>query len=544
MSKAKRKVLVVVMDGVGERDSDFGNAVKLAQTPYLHQLAHNGLYRTLKAHGTFVGLPSDADIGNSEVGHNALGAGRVFDQGAKLVQEAIDTGLIFKGSAWQEAIKQCLTHQSSLHLLGLLSDGNVHAHENHLYALMRQAAKEGVKKIRLHILFDGRDVGEKSAEIYVEHLNAVIAEVKALGVDVAVASGGGRMSITMDRYEADWAMVQRGWDAHVLGEADLHFSSLDAALASFRALPDMTDQYIPAFIIDADGRKFEGIQSGDAVILFNFRGDRAIEISRAFTEESFPYFDRKRVPKVFFAGMMEYDGDLHIPPKYLVSPPLISDTLSEHLVKLGLRQFACSETQKFGHVTYFWNGNRSGKFDEKLEDYVEVPSDNIPFDLKPWMKAYEITEVTIRKMREQSFDFGRINYPNGDMVGHTGNLEASIIAMETVDQCVGRLLKAADETGTILIFTADHGNCDEMFDAKDKGAVDWLSWPLKQRPKPKTAHTLNPVPFYIYDPKGYKGYRLRTDLPLASIANMPGTVLALMGLPAHEIYLPSVLELT
>lgn len=538
MSKAKRKVLVVVMDGVGVRESTYGNAFKLAHTSQLDRLAKNGLYRNLHAHGTYVGLPSNADMGNSEVGHNALGAGRVFDQGAKLVQNAIDNGRLYEGETWHELIKR--SKFSTLHFLGLLSDGNVHSHEQHLYSLIRRAAEEGVKSIRLHILLDGRDVGEKSAETYVERLEKVMAETRAKGVDIRVASGGGRMTTTMDRYEADWTMVERGWHAHVLGESQDRFPSLPAALKHYREDPKLADQYIPSFVID-EGVPYKGMKDKDCVVYFNFRGDRAIEISRAFAEKDFKAFDRKRFPEIFYAGMMEYDGDLHIPERYLVSPPAIDDTLSEYLVHQGQRQFACSETQKFGHVTYFWNGNRSGMFDEKLEEYLEIPSDNIPFDLKPWMKAYEITEVVIDRMRRNTFDFARINYPNGDMVGHTGNLESSIVAVGALDLCIGRLITAAEETNTILVITADHGNCDEMFDTNKEGPSNWIDLPFESRPKPKTSHTLNPVPFYIFDPKGHQQYSLRQID--GSIANLPNTALTLMGLKERSGYLPSLVDL-
>ncbi len=542
MSKAKRKLLVVVMDGVGVRQSRYGNAVKLAHTPAMHWLEHNGLYRTLKAHGTYVGLPSDADIGNSEVGHNALGAGRVFDQGAKLIHNAIEEGRIFQGSCWTDLVKQIRERRSTLHLLGLLSDGNVHSHEQHLYAMIRQAKKDGLTRVRLHVLLDGRDVGEKTAEVYVGHLQKVIDDVSGPDFDIRVASGGGRMTTTMDRYEADWSMVHRGWQAHVLGEAGYSFGSILEAVAAFRAQdPALTDQYFPPFVIKEAGKPIGPILDGDAVVLFNFRGDRAIEIARAFTETNFTAFSRVRFPDIFFAGMMEYDGDLHIPPRYLVSPPQISKTLTEYLIKYGLRQFACSETQKFGHVTYFWNGNRSGKFDEALEDYVEIPSDNIHFDLKPWMKAYEITQMTIDKMRSASFDFGRINYPNGDMVGHTGNLNASILAVATVDLCLGRLLDAARETDTVLIITADHGNCDEMFDTNKEGPANWEDLPRDQWPKPKTAHTVSDVPFYLFDPRKEQRFRL-APVAVGSIAHIAATALTVLGLPPVADYLPSLVE--
>ncbi len=542
MSKAKRRVLVVVMDGVGVRDSSYGNAVKLAHTPQLRQLEKTALYRTLKAHGTYVGLPSDADIGNSEVGHNALGAGRVFDQGAKLVQHAIDTRALFEGKTWQDLVRSVHQQHSTLHLIGLLSDGNVHSHDGHLHALIREAKASGIKKVRIHALIDGRDVGEKTAEVYLERLEKVFRETESVDFDVKVASGGGRMTTTMDRYEADWSMVERGWKAHVLGEAPHRFPSLRSAILGFRQDAKLIDQYLPPFVITEHEKPVGPIVDGDAVVLFNFRGDRAIEICRAFTEEDFSVFDRVRFPKTFFAGMMEYDGDLHIPPRYLVSPPVIKDTLSEHLVHQGLRQFACSETQKFGHVTYFWNGNRSGLFDPKLEEYLEIPSDVIHFDLKPWMKAYEITEATIARMQQGSFDFGRINFPNGDMVGHTGNLEAAITAVSVVDLCVGRLIQAAQETDTVLMITADHGNADEMFDTNQEGPADWLDLPFSWRPKPKTAHTLNEVPFYLYDPRGVNGYRLIPGMK-GSIANVASTVIAVLGVPKKDNYLPSLVEL-
>jgi 2,3-bisphosphoglycerate-independent phosphoglycerate mutase len=438
-------------------------------------------------------------------------------------------------------LKHVVNHQTTLHFLGLLSDGNVHSHEEHLYAMMRRAKQDGAKKIRIHVLFDGRDVGEKSAEIYVGRLEKVIQELKSPNFDVAVASGGGRMHITMDRYQADWAMVKRGWECHVHGIAPFKFNSLSEAVAKFREDPSITDQYIPAFVITENGKPTGLIKEGDGVVFFNFRGDRAIEITQAFTEEKFDKFERGQLPRVFYAGIMEYDGDLKIPGKYLVSPPAISDTLGEHLAKSGLHQFACSETQKFGHVTYFWNGNRSGYFDKSVEEYLEIPSDgDVTFDRKPWMKAYEITKETITRMQSGSFDYGRINYANGDMVGHTGNYEAALIAVSIVDLMLAQLIAAAKATNTILMVTADHGNADEMFDAKAKDFPNWRDLPLSKRPTPKTSHTLNPVPFAIFDPARSTPWRLDTAIKNANLGNVANTILALMGIPTRELYLPSL----
>lgn len=539
MNQPKRKLLTVVMDGIGDIDSNFGNAVNLAWTPYLDWFKQNSLYRKLYAHGTYVGLPTDSDIGNSEVGHNAFGAGRIFDQGAKLVNVALESGGLFEGEAWQKATARVRENGSTLHFLGLLSDGNVHSHEKHLYTMMEQAVKDGVKKIAVHALLDGRDVGEKSAETYIERLEAKIHELSSADVHICVGSAGGRMTITMDRYEADWAMVEKGWKVHVLGEGEM-YPRLSKAISHYRQDPKLTDQYLPGFVIGHDGKANAPIVDGDSVLFFNFRGDRAIEISRAFQEKEFSYFDRGRFPEVFYAGMMEYDGDAHIPSNYLVSPPQFQGTLGERLASKGVRQFACSETQKFGHVTYFWNGNKSGYFDEKLEHYLEIPSDNIPFDLKPWMKAYEICEATEKQMLAGSFDYGRINFANGDMVGHTGNLDASITAVQVVDQMLGSLIETAKKTDTILMISADHGNCDEMFQAKEKDFPDWQKKTVFDRPTPKTAHTLSPVPFYLYDPKG-QSFELveTTDAGLGNVAN---TCLEVMGMKQEDDFLPSVVK--
>lgn len=523
LKKNKAKVLAVVMDGIGVREERHGNAVALAATPALDYLKASALYTTLKASGPAVGLPSEKDIGNSEVGHNTLGAGRCFDQGAKLVNQAIESGKLFKGKVWRQAIKECLEKKSTLHFLGLLSDGNVHSHEEHLFAMLRQAAREGVQRIRIHTLLDGRDVEAHSAERFITNLQKVLSELPS-SCDARIASGGGRMHITMDRYEADWSMVERGWKTHVLGEADFTFTNIEQTLEHFRKEAPSSDQYLPSFVITEKSKPIGTIHDGDSVILFNFRGDRSIEITRAFEEENFNTFDRKRHPRIFFAGLLEYDGDLHIPKHYLVSPPAISNTLGEKLCSMGLRQFACSETQKYGHVTYFWNGNRSGYIDQKLEEYLEIPSDTIPFHLKPWMKAHEITEATIQRMSNDTFDFARINYANGDMVGHTGDLEASIIAVATVDLMIHRLILAAQKTGTTLLITADHGNCDEMF---EKGADPKKDFNLWDRPKAKTSHTLADVPCYIYNP------RVKNDSLLppgtGTLANIANTVLQLLG---------------
>jgi 2,3-bisphosphoglycerate-independent phosphoglycerate mutase len=527
-------LLIVVMDGMGIGREDESNAVYLARTPTLDRLLATCPHTRLLAHGPAVGLPSWEDMGNSEVGHNAIGAGRVFEQGAKLVNREIASGGIYRTPLWGEIAGRCRDGGGALHFIGLLSDGNVHSHIDHLFAMVRKAAEAGVKRLRVHPLMDGRDVGETSALDYVEPLEAALADLSRGegGRDYRVASGGGRMVTTMDRYEADWSVVERGWKAHVLGEAPYRFRSASEAVRGIRERePGIADQYMPSFVIvDGEDRPVGPILDGDAVIFFNFRGDRAIEISRAFEEEDFQAFDRKRRPDVLYAGMMEYDGDLKIPKRYLVNPPAIDETVGEVLAASRVTQFALSETQKFGHVTYFWNGNRSGYIDEALETYVEIPSDRVPFDQRPWMKAAEIADQTIRLLEAGTWRCGRINFANGDMVGHTGNLDAAVVAVEAVDLSLKRVLKAVEKSQGIALVTADHGNADEMFTLKGGKRIV------------KTAHTLNPVPLIVYDP-GFAGeYALRKDVEGAGLSNIAGTALRLLGFEPPEGYDPSLIE--
>ncbi|MGE5410974.1 MAG: 2,3-bisphosphoglycerate-independent phosphoglycerate mutase, partial [Clostridiales bacterium] len=463
----KGPLLLIIMDGVGIGKESDNNAVYLAKKPVLDKLMSSELKTKLKAHGPAVGMPSEDDMGNSEVGHNALGAGRVFAQGAALVNIAIESGSLFKSKTWKTVLGIGKSGKT-VHLIGLLSDGNVHSNIKHLFAMIQNCADEGVEHVRLHILLDGRDVGEKSALNYVyptEELLRKISEEK--GYDYKIASGGGRMNVTMDRYNADWSIVKRGWDAHVLGIGRKFASATEAVTTFYNEDPKMTDQYMDSFVVVNSNKEPVGkIVDGDAVIFYNFRGDRAIEISKAFEEKNLEMFDRQRVPDVFFCGMMEYDGDLHIPKNYLVTPPEIDCTVSEYLCSEKVPSFAISETQKFGHVTYFWNGNRSGYIDESLETYVEIPSDKITFDKAPKMKAYEITEEAIKLLKTGKYKFGRLNFANGDMVGHTGDMQAAITAIETVDECVGKLLEVIKELDGIALVTADHGNADEMFTVK------------------------------------------------------------------------------
>ncbi len=540
-SGVKGPVLTIVMDGVGLAGDTVSNAVKSAYTPNLDRLMAEYPMVALKAHGTAVGLPSDDDMGNSEVGHNALGAGQVFAQGAKLVSNSIESGKMFASATWKELIGGVKANNSTLHFLGLFSDGNVHSHIDHLKAMLVQAKKEGVHRVRIHILIDGRDVGETSALDYIDPFEAFIADLRNADFDIMIASGGGRMQITMDRYEANWAMVEAGWKTHVLGEGR-QFASAAEAVTTYREELHVIDQDLPAFVIAENGKPVGTVNDGDSVIFFNFRGDRSIEISKTFDapEGAFDKFDRVRVPKVLYAGMLEYDGDLHIPSKYLVSPPEITNTMGEYLAATGISVLAISETQKYGHVTYFWNGNKSGKFDEKLETYIEIPSDVVPFEQRPWMKCAEITDTLIAELRSGKYKCLRVNFPNGDMVGHTGSLAATRCSMEALDLQLGRILPVIDELGGVAVITADHGNADEMFEM-DKSGQPKVGKDGKM--KSKTSHTLNPVPCIIYDnTNAKKQYAVKLNGSYG-LSNVAATVVNLLGYEAPEMWDDSIIDI-
>ena len=527
----KGPLLLIIMDGIGIGKPDETNAVWLAKPPNLDQLLKSDMCTQLNAHGTAVGLPSDEDMGNSEVGHNAIGAGRIFDQGARLVNKALKSGEIFETKVWEKITTRAL-NGGTVHFIGLLSDGNVHSHIEQLFIMIDKCAELNFPKVKIHALLDGRDVGERTALDYLIPTEEKLKKIsKKKSLDYAIASGGGRMKVTMDRYNSDWNIVKRGWEAHVLGRGRMFRSASQAVKTFYEEDPKATDQYLPEFVvIDSTGKPKGTIKDGDAVIFFNFRGDRAIEISRAFTEKDFTEFDRGPLPDIFYAGMMEYDGDAHIPPNFLVQPPAIDRVVTEYLCAEGIKSFAVSETQKYGHVTYFWNGNRSGYIDERLEKYVEIPSDRIEFDKAPQMKAKEITDTAIDLLKSGNYKFGRLNFPNGDMVGHTGNMQAAIAAVETVDKYLGELLAVVKELKGIAVVTADHGNADQMFIIDKKGAKSV-----------KTAHSLNPVPFII-DDSLYRGEYRMADIKEKGLSNIAATLLNLLGYEKPEDYDPSLIE--
>ena len=522
-------LVFIIMDGVGLGARDESDGIFLANTPVLDAMMQSPLYTQLKAHGTAVGQPADDDMGNSEVGHNTMGAGRVFAQGAKLCNEAIASKRLFEGKAWK-TIQERSSAGGTFHLIGLLSDGYVHSHINQLLAMLDHAAAQNIPRIRLHLLTDGRDVAPKSALGFLDTLDAKLVECNRDGRDYRIASGGGRMNLTMDRYGADWPMIERGWNTHVLGEGRTFATMREAIETYYAEDAKVTDQHLGEFVITENDTPIGTIEDGDAAILFNFRGDRAIELCQAFEDDDFPHFDRKRRPDMFFAGMMQYDGDLHIPKHFLVEPTQIGGSISEYICGAGLPCFAISETQKYGHVTYFWNGNKSGFVDESLEKYVEISSDNMTFDKRPWMKAGEITDTLLEAIAGGEYKFIRANYPNADMVGHTGHPAAVRVSVEAVDLGLERLAAAVEKAQGILVVTADHGNADLLFTEKDGERTAHV------------AHTLNPVPFVVNDYTDANEYALQS-VENAGLSNIAATLINLLGYAQPEGYDASLVRL-
>ncbi len=375
----------------------------------------------------------------------------------------------------------------------------------------------------------------QSSLVYVDLLERNLADLNSsMDLDYQIASGGGRMHVTMDRYNSDWSVVENGWNAHVRGIPEIYpeyqgyFSSAKEAINTARMLdPEISDQYLPSFVIvDSENHPVGRMENDDVAFFFNFRGDRAIQVSRAFDEQNFNEFDRIDIPNVKYYGLLEYDENAHIPKNFLIDPPRIQNPSAKYLCAMGVKQFAIAETHKYGHVTYFWNGNNESYIDPNNEKYVEIKSD--PSEMiktYPKMKAYEVLEETKKALMSKNYKFLRVNFANGDMVGHTGNIDAAIIAAETVDDCVAQLVKLVSELKGITIVTADHGNLDEMMISK-------------------TAHTLNPVMFAIYDSQYNYEYQINLDLQNKGISNITATFLNLLGYKKPESYDESLIIFT
>ncbi|MBR3052397.1 2,3-bisphosphoglycerate-independent phosphoglycerate mutase [Candidatus Saccharibacteria bacterium] len=510
-------VVLAILDGVGLAPDAAGNAVSRARTPFLGNAARQYLHVALNASGEAVGLLPD-QMGNSEVGHNTMGSGQILKQGIAHIEEAFASGAVFESEAWKGAITRVLSEKSNgnematLHFAGIFSDGGVHSHISHLEQMVAKAYEQGVRRIRVHAVFDGRDVGPQSEPKYIKRFEQFA--MKLTDADIKIASGGGRMVCVADRYENDWNVVARGWDMMVNGEADYYFHSAEEGVEMLRRIrPGVQDQDLPPFVVvDYNEQPVGRIQRGDALIYLDFRADRAIEIAQAFTYWDFPYFNRGQYTPddVYFVGMTEYNSDTHVPEHRLVEPIRVEETLSQFLGNHGVAQFAVSETVKFGHVTYYFNGNSYNRAEG--EDFAEVESYTEPFETRPWMRCAEITDTVIDNLTK--YQFVRVNYPGGDMVGHTADMEATVVAIEAIDLSLRRLYDKVRELGGCLIIVADHGNAEELLD---------------QSGAPKTSHTTNKVPCIICDDTKNREHYQLAPVVNPGLSNLAATVATLLG---------------
>ena len=526
----------VVLDGWGVGAADETNAVNRANLPVISRLIRGCPYTQLWTHGKYVGLPNEKDMGGSEVGHMTMGAGMVMEQGPTLIQDLLQSGEFFENPVLSRIIQNCVERDTPLHLLGLLSNGNIHSHVDHTEAIIRHAFKSGIKRCYLHALLDGRDAGVQSALDFTEPFEKLFSELKGQrpGIDYAFASGGGREVITMDR-DNNWKKIETGWRIHVQGQSENQFPSIRDAIEYFRKQnPEIIDQDIPGFVIIRNGEAVSRIEDQHALIFTNFRGDRATQFSRAFLADEFPYFERYRCPEVLFAGMTQYDQDNQIPPDYLVGTPVVEEPFGKRILELGLKQFRLSETQKFAHVTFFYNGGYREPLDPLKENYHFIASDKIPsFAERPAMKASGISKKAVEFINSGEYQYGLINFANADMVGHSGDFQATVRAVEAVDSALDNIVRAIDAVNGLLVITADHGNADEMLISNQNGTLEISA-----------KHSLNPVPFLIYDPLYNGDYRLK---PFGqeynnNLSNIAATNFLLLGQAVPDDLAPSLFE--
>lgn len=502
-----RPVMLVIMDGWGDAPPGPGNAVTLAATPTFDRLNASAARTELIPYGREVGLP-DGQMGNSEVGHLNIGAGRIVYQTLTRIDLAIEDGTFFRNPVLRDAVHTAKARQTTLHLLGLIGSGGVHAQDTHLLALLQLAKMEGLANVAIHAFLDGRDTPPESARGYMRRLEG---EIGLIGVG-RVATVSGRY-YAMDR-DKRWDRIQKAYDALTLGVGATVRTPDEAIAHSYAA--GVTDEFIvPTVIVGVDGAPIGTIADGDVVIFFNFRSDRARELSHALVDTHFDGFPRVVHPHITFVTMTEYEMDLPVagiafPTENIIEP--LADVIAAH----GLAQFHAAETEKYPHVTFFFNGGREEPFPD--EDRRLIPSPKIAtYDLQPEMSALAVTEAVVAAILSDQYAFILVNFANADMVGHTGVLTAAVAAVETVDSCVGQILAALASTGGAAIVTADHGNAEEMI------APDGT---------PMTAHTMNPVPCFLTGPGVSPGVRLR---PHGRLADIAPTILHLLGLPQPAV---------
>jgi len=508
-----RSVMLVIMDGWGWREEPDGNAVAAADTPVLDRLARECPFTLLDASGLAVGLP-EGQMGNSEVGHTNLGAGRVVYQELTRINLAIEDGSFFHNQALEGLMNGLVREGGDLHLMGLLSDGGVHSASGHLHALVRMAAEKGVQRLFVHAFMDGRDTPPDSGLSYMEELTGVCRKTGK----GRVATVSGRF-YAMDR-DSRWERVKRAFDALVSGDGIQEADPVEAVKNAYER--GETDEFIQPAVIGADAAaRAEGrIKDGDGVIFFNFRADRARELVRAFTEPDFSGFDVSRRPEIReMVTMTMYDSHFNLPVAF--PPENLAHILGEEVSRAGLRQLRIAETEKYAHVTYFFNGGREEPFEGEDRVLVPSPRDVRTYDLKPEMSALEVTEELLARIDSGSYSLIVVNYANGDMVGHTGVMDAAVTACSVVDRCVGRVVDAWVRAGGVALVTADHGNAEIMRDS---------------RGNPVTSHTTSPVPLYLVDSgSGKRG------LHKGRLADVAPTILALMGIEIPEAMTGKVL---
>ncbi len=496
----KKPVVLCIMDGFGFNPSDYGNAIKAAKTPRLDEIMQNNPMTYIGASGMDVGLP-EGQMGNSEVGHTNIGAGRVVYQELTRITKSIQDGDFFENEAFLKAVENCKANDSALHLIGLLSDGGVHSHNTHLYALLELAKKNGLQKVYVHALLDGRDVPPTSGIEYIEELEQKCKEI-----------GVGKIATVMGRFYAMdrdnmWDRVGMAYNAMVNREGIPTASALDAVKKSYETIDEdgknLTDEFVMPTVCEGGAP----IAANDSVIFFNFRPDRAREITRTFVDPEFTGFERKAFFPLYYVCMTQYDAQM---PNVSVAfkPEALTNTMGEYLSNLGKTQLRIAETQKYAHVTFFYNGG-----EEKVypgEDRILIDSPKIStFDLKPEMSAYEVCDAACEQILSGKYDVVILNYANCDMVGHTGIFDAAVKAVEAVDECVGKLTDAVMKMNGVILITADHGNADKMYE--DDGS-------------PFTAHTTNPVPLVVV------GYDCKLKEQGGRLCDLSPTMLDIMGL--------------
>ncbi len=490
-----KPVTLIIMDGFGESDKIEGNAIASARTPNIDRLKSSRPFTTIGAAGLDVGLPP-GQMGNSEVGHLNLGAGRVVYQDYTRINLAIEDGSFYENQVLVEAADYAKKRGSALHLIGLLSDGGVHSHNTHLYALLRLARERGQKTVYIHAILDGRDVPPRSALGYFRELEA---EIKSIGVGKVATVAGRYYSMDRDRR---WERTELAYRAMTSGQGFQADGPEEAVKAGYDRGED--DEFIKPTVVDPEGL----VKDGDSIIFFNFRPDRARQITKAFTNPDFCDFDRKEI-NVHFVCMTQYEES--IPSPVAFPAEYLKDTLGEVVSRAGLRQLRIAETEKYAHVTFFFNGGREEA--SPGEERVLIPSPKVAtYDFQPEMSAFEVTDAVVAKINENVYDLIILNYANSDMVGHTGIFEAAIRAVEAVDECVGMVVSEVMAHGGAVLLTADHGNAEQMED--------------ENTGQHHTAHTTNPVPFVLIVDGGE--VRLRVGGILADVAP---TVLDLLDLP-------------